>query len=153
MTTQRSDYEHLLGKVKSVDFITPVIDCNEFRTDFADLLRRAADGYSKVTIHVPSETTENRLRVGAYSKSLLHLIENSFSSLHKTKPNFIGKAEASVLARDPDALNRFGPEIARRAIRIEEGSDPLRHEDLHQRTNLMAWIITEIAHSLEPGGK
>lgn len=151
-STDADYYLRLLELTKSVDFITPVIDCLEFRIVFADLLRLAGDGRCAVTTHAPSKTTESRLRVGAYSKSLLHLIENSFSSLHEMKPNFLGKSEASILARNPEALKDFGSEITRKIIRIETGPEFLRHEDLHRKSNLMASIITSLAQSLKKGG-
>ncbi|WP_246711119.1 C1 family peptidase [Rhizobium leguminosarum] len=147
-------YRKLVSRISSLDLITPVIDVRAFETVFSDLLERAGQKPGLVRLHVPSTKDEGRLCVGAYTKPILSLIENSFVSRMSPKPNFLGKSAATVTKIDPDAFSGPNRWIARSDINVgNPKTGPIRQQDLHSKTKLMENIFQAINSTLTPGGE
>jgi hypothetical protein len=138
---RRDEFDQFRKMVQSVDLVAPTISAEKC----AGLLGNLGNT-SRFTVHVPSADTESRLGVGMYSKSMLHLIENSFcSSEPGDRPDFIGKAVKS------SDITRLTSDAMLPKFRIEEISvdaapgQVLAQSDLYAKGDLLSRILDRIS--------
>ncbi|WP_165447712.1 C1 family peptidase [Rhizobium leguminosarum] len=142
-------YSRLIDRVTSIDFMTPLIEAEEFEATFADLLdRQSTGGTVDATLHVPSKDTDMRLSVGMYSKSIIDLIERAFCARPgaATRPNFIGKS--LVKSRFCDRLQQRDVMSALSISEITIDAAPgeiLCQEDLYNRSRILNAILERVA--------
>ncbi|MFA1627618.1 C1 family peptidase [Rhizobium mongolense] len=142
-------YSRLIERVTSVDFITPLIEAEDFEAAFSDLLDRQRTGAAvDATLHMPSKDTDMRLSVGMYSKSIVDLIERAFCARPgaTTHPNFIGKS--LMKSRFCDRLQQHDAIAALSISEITIDAAPgelLRQEDLYNRSRMLRAILERVA--------
>ncbi len=100
---EEKERDALLSRVKSIDLITPSIGLERvFESHWGKLFTRLQPKRARdcaVRLWIPSDDDERRLCVGAYGKSIQHLIANSFEYRVQPSPDSLAQIELSSQQR------------------------------------------------------